>query len=125
MIIGNTERKSKEVDVYTIDIDIGGTLTDGVFSDGVDITEIKVDTTPHDITVCLFECLNQGASKLGFDNLKELMKGTSVIRWSSTVTTNVLAERTGPKMGLIVTKGYGANLWIQRKSGNRHNHRRR
>jgi len=97
--------------VYTIDIDIGGTLTDGVFSDGADITEVKVDTTPHDITVCLFECLNQGALKLGFDSLKELMKETSVIRWSSTVTTNVLAERTGPKMGLIVTKGHGKNLY--------------
>jgi acetophenone carboxylase len=97
--------------VYTIDIDTGGTLTDGVFSDGVEVKEVKVDTTPHDITVCLFECLNQGASKLGFDSLKELMKETSVIRWSSTVTTNVLAERTGPKLGLIVTKGYGTNLY--------------
>lgn len=97
--------------MYTIDIDSGGTLTDGVFSDGVDITEIKVDTTAHDITVCLFDCLNQGASKLGFDSLQELMKETSVIRWSSTVTTNVLAERTGPKMGLIVTEGYGTNLY--------------
>ena len=97
--------------MYTIDIDVGGTLTDGVFSDGTDITEVKVDTTPHDITVCLFECLNRGASKLNFDSLKELMKETSVIRWSSTVTSNVLAERTGPKMGLIVTKGYGKNLY--------------
>ena len=97
--------------MYTIDIDSGGTLTDGVFSDGADITEIKVDTTAHDITVCLFDCLNQGASKLGFDSLQELMKETSVIRWSSTVTTNVLAERTGPKMGLIVTEGYGTNLY--------------
>ena len=97
--------------MYTIDIDTGGTLTDGVFSDGVEVKEVKVDTTPHDITVCLFECLNQGASKLGFDSLKELMKETSVIRWSSTVTTNVLAERTGPKLGLIVTKGYGTNLY--------------
>jgi acetophenone carboxylase len=109
--LGTQNENLKEVDVYTIDIDTGGTLTDGVFSDGVDITEIKVDTTPHDITVCLFECLNQGASKLGFDSLKALMKETSVIRWSSTVTTNVLAERTGPKMGLIVTKGYGTTLY--------------
>jgi len=84
--------------VYTIDIDVGGTLTDGVFSDGREITEVKVDTTPHDLTVCLVECLMQGAQELGLQGIAELMKLTKVLRWSSTVTTNVLAERRGGYM---------------------------
>ncbi|RLB88797.1 MAG: hypothetical protein DRH50_14640 [Deltaproteobacteria bacterium] len=88
----------KEVHVYTIDIDVGGTLTDGVFSDGREITEVKVDTTPHDLTVCLVECLMQGAQELGLQGIAELMKLTKVLRWSSTVTTNVLAERRGGYM---------------------------
>ena len=46
---------------YTIDVDIGGTLTDGLFSDGQRAEMVKVDTTPHDFTVCFFECLNEGA----------------------------------------------------------------
>ena len=43
-----------------MDIDIGGTLTDGLFSDGVTVTPVKVDTTPHDFTVCFFDCLKEG-----------------------------------------------------------------
>ena len=79
--------------MFTINIDVGGTLTDGVFSDGREITEVKVDTTPHDLTVCLVECLIQGVQELGLQGIAELMKLTKVLRWSSTVTTNVLAER--------------------------------
>ncbi len=97
--------------MYTIDIDVGGTLTDGIFSDGIEITEVKVDTTPHDLTVCLVECLSEGAQRLGFQGITELMKRTKVLRWSSTVTTNVLAERKGPKLGLMVTEGNKLNLY--------------
>jgi hypothetical protein len=46
--------------VLTVDIDIGGTLTDGIFVDGEKIICAKVDTTPHDLTICLFDCLTQG-----------------------------------------------------------------
>ena len=38
--------------MYTVDIDVGGTLTDGLFSDGKAAIPVKVDTTPHDLTVC-------------------------------------------------------------------------
>lgn len=38
--------------MYTVDIDVGGTLTDGLFSDGQTAVAVKVDTTPHDLTVC-------------------------------------------------------------------------
>ncbi len=31
--------------VFTIDIDTGGTLTDGLFTDGTVIKRVKVDTT--------------------------------------------------------------------------------
>ena len=51
---------------YTIDVDIGGTLTDGLFSDGQRAEMVKVDTTPHDFTVCFFECLNEGARRFGW-----------------------------------------------------------
>ncbi|HDM79156.1 MAG TPA: hydantoinase/oxoprolinase family protein [Deltaproteobacteria bacterium] len=97
--------------MYTIDIDVGGTQTDGVFTDGREITEVKVDTTPHDLTVCFIECLSQGAKQLGFETIDRLMKETKILRWSSTITTNVLAERRGPKLGLMVTKGNKINLY--------------
>jgi acetophenone carboxylase len=45
---------------YTVDVDIGGTLTDGLVSDGERVWAVKLDTTPHDFTVCLFDCLREG-----------------------------------------------------------------
>ena len=96
---------------YTVDIDIGGTLTDGLFSDGARVTPVKVDTTPHDFTVCFFECLKEGARQLGFPDLKALLAQVSVIRWSATIATNIIAERKGPRIGMLVSEGTGTALY--------------
>ena len=78
---------------YTVDIDIGGTMTDGLFSDGETLVPVKVDTTPHDFTVCFFDCLKEGAEKCGYNDLAEFLRDVKVIRWSSTIATNVLGRR--------------------------------
>jgi N-methylhydantoinase A len=96
---------------YTIDVDIGGTLTDGLFSDGRRAEMVKVDTTPHDVTVCFFECLNQGARRFGYEDLREFLERVDVVRWSSTIATNVLAERKGPRVGLLVNRAPAENLY--------------
>src|SRR3954451_10372322 len=96
---------------YTVDIDIGGTLTDGLFSDGETMTPVKVDTTPHDFTVCFFECLKEGARQLGFDSLTALLAQVAVIRCSATIATNIIAERKGPRTGLLVSEGTGPELY--------------
>jgi len=96
---------------YTVDIDIGGTLTDGLFSDGVTVTPVKVDTTPHDFTVCFFECLKEGAKQLGFAGETTLLQQVAVIRWSATIATNIIAERKGPRIGLLVSEETGDELY--------------
>jgi N-methylhydantoinase A/oxoprolinase/acetone carboxylase beta subunit len=96
---------------YVIDVDVGGTFTDGLFSDLKSITSVKVDTTPHDLTVCFFSCLEEGAKKLGFADVRELLEHTDMIRWSTTIASNVLAQRTGPKLGLLVSKGHKSDLY--------------
>src|SRR3954464_9967768 len=96
---------------YTVDIDIGGTLTDGLFSDGTSVTPVKVDTTPHDFTVCFFESLKEGARQLGFTDLTDLLAHVAVIRWSATIATNIIAERKGPRIGLLVSEGTGEELY--------------
>jgi acetophenone carboxylase len=101
---------------YTVDIDIGGTLTDGLFSDGARVTPVKVDTTPHDFTVCFFECLKEGARQLGFADLTELFARVAVIRWSATIATNIIAERKGPRIGVLVSEGMGEELYGEAKS---------
>jgi N-methylhydantoinase A len=97
--------------LYSIDIDVGGTLTDGIFSDGSRVVCAKVDSTAHDLTVCLFDCLSQGATQLGFSDLESFLEQVELLRWSTTITSNVLAEGRGPKIGLIVSKGHERDLY--------------
>ncbi len=102
--------------MYTIDIDVGGTLTDGLFGNAEQLASVKVDTTPHDLTVCFLDCLQAGADQLGFDDLGALLAETQLIRWSTTITTNVLAERSGPRLGLFVSEGNEHSLYGQDSS---------
>ena len=81
-------------------------MTDGLFSDGHRTVWTKVDSTPHDLTVCLFDCLSQGAAQLGFSDLGGLLEKVELLRWSTTITSNVLAELRGPKLGLLVSQGH-------------------
>ncbi len=97
--------------MYSIDIDVGGTLTDGIFSDGRRLVCAKVDSTAHDLTVCLFDCLTSGATQLGFSDLASLLEQVELLRWSTTITSNVPAEGRGPKIGLIVSKGHEKDLY--------------
>ena len=101
--------------MLTVDIDIGGTLTDGIFVDGQKIVCAKVDTTPHDLTICLFDCLTQGATQLGYSDVDLFLENVDLIRWSTTITSNVLAELRGPRIGLLVTRGHEKDLYSKEK----------
>jgi N-methylhydantoinase A len=97
--------------VWTVDIDVGGTLTDGLFTGGDRVACVKVDTTPHDLTVCLFDCLTQGAAQLNFPDTAAFLENVELIRWSTTITSNVLAELRGPRIGMLVSQGHEKNLY--------------
>jgi N-methylhydantoinase A/oxoprolinase/acetone carboxylase beta subunit len=97
--------------LYSVDIDVGGTLTDGLFRDATRTVCTKVDSTPHDLTVCLFDCLAQGGAQLGFPDLESFLEQVDLLRWSTTLTSNVLAELRGPKLGLLVTSGHEKDLY--------------
>ena len=91
---------------YTIDIDTGGTFTDGFFTHAERFETVKVDTTPHDLTVCFMACVKEGAKRFGVKDVMDFLKETDVIRFSTTIGTNTLLEGTGTKLGLVVTKGF-------------------
>jgi acetophenone carboxylase len=102
--------------VFTIDIDTGGTMTDGLVSgSGADgppqVVSLKVETTPHDVTIAFLDVLEAARAELGFADLRSFLSQVEVIRWSSTITSNVLAQRIGPKLGLLVTAGHEADLY--------------
>jgi N-methylhydantoinase A/acetophenone carboxylase len=95
---------------FTIDIDTGGTFTDGFMTAGDRVELVKVDTTPHDLTVCLLNCIEEGAKRFGLST-EEFLARTSIIRYSTTVGTNALLQKKGPKLGLIVTDGFIDTLY--------------
>lgn len=102
--------------MFTIDIDTGGTMTDGLVSgSGADgppqVVSLKVETTPHDVTIAFLDVLEAARAELGFTDLRTFLSEVEVIRWSSTITSNVLAQRVGPKLGLLVTAGHEADLY--------------
>ena len=88
----------------TIDIDTGGTFTDGVFRLDDQVVTVKVDTTPHDPVKCFMACIEEGARQLGLEG-PELLEVTDVIRYATTAATNAIVQMKGPKIGLLVSAG--------------------
>jgi len=76
--------------MYTVDIDVGGTFTDGFFTGDGRVASCKVPTTPHDLTVCFIECIEEGARNMGLP-LAQMLRQTAVIRLSTTVGTSFAA----------------------------------
>jgi N-methylhydantoinase A len=96
---------------FTIGIDTGGTFTDSFMAEpGGGHWTVKVPTTPHDLTVCFAEAIDQSAAAAGISR-RDLLRRTSVIRFSSTIGTNTALTLSGPKLGLIVTAGQETSLY--------------
>ena len=95
---------------YTADIDVGGTFTDGFFTDGTTAHRAKVLTTPHDLTECFLGCLRRGAADFGRE-LPDFLGRTQVVRLSTTLGTNTLLQRRGPRVGMLVTAGAERSLY--------------
>jgi N-methylhydantoinase A len=94
----------------TIDIDTGGTFTDGVFRLDDRVVTVKVDTTPHDPVKCFMACIEEGAGALGMA-APELLEKTDVIRYATTAATNAIVQMKGPKIGLLVSAGAENHLY--------------
>lgn len=99
--------------MYNVDIDTGGTMTDGLVSGDGKVLSLKVETTPHDVTVSFIDLIDAARDALGYADLKSFLTDVEVIRWSSTITSNVLAQRVGPKIGLLVSQGHERDLYDQ------------
>ena len=87
---------------YRLGVDVGGTFTDIVLlgDDGTLLTK-KVSSTPDDYSGAIAEGVRELIEGSGLDAgaIGELGHGT-------TVATNTIIERQGPKTALITTKGF-------------------
>jgi N-methylhydantoinase A/acetophenone carboxylase len=99
---------------FSINIDIGGTFTDffaGHDEQGNRIT--KTPTTHYDLSVGFMRGIRElaGAYDLSFQNF---LGRTDQVRYCTTLGTNSLIERTGPKLGLITTAGFEDAIFLGR-----------
>lgn len=91
---------------YRISVDSGGTFTDGVLTDEAGTALMrKAHTTPQDPTIGTLDCIGKLAEARGL-TLAQLLARTQSIVLGTTMATNVVATRSGPRMGTIATRGY-------------------
>lgn len=102
---------------FTVGIDTGGTFTDSFVSapDGQAAT-VKVETTPHDLTVCFADAIEASAHAVGLER-EAFLRQADIVRFSSTIATNTVVTRSGPKLGLIVSDGSEGDLYGAAESG--------
>ena len=99
---------------FSVGVDIGGTFTDfaSVGEDGR-ILACKVPTTHYDLSVGFMRGIRELARRAGLD-ARDYLARIEALRYSTTIGTNALIERTGPKLGLITTAGFEDTIRIGR-----------
>ena len=96
-----------------VNLDIGGTFTDAyLVVDGQHVTG-KSLTTHADLADGLLGAVSDAAAKVG-RSLDEVLGTAEVVRYSTTVGTNALIERVGPRVGLIATAGQEDTIHVAR-----------
>ena len=99
---------------FSINIDIGGTFTDFYITQNGKQSHItKTLTTHYDLSVCFLKGIQELARFYGMP-LNGLLSQTDEVRYCTTLGTNTLIERTGPKLGLITTAGFEDTIFLGR-----------
>jgi N-methylhydantoinase A len=94
-----------------ISVDIGGTFTDCFVAWDKRYVQAKALTTHHNLAL-----VEQATSELDIDT-RELLSQVDSVRYSTTLGTNALIERNGPRIGLLVTEGFGSTVPLSRGRG--------
>jgi N-methylhydantoinase A len=101
------------VTTYCIGVDVGGTFTDAVLADGEQTWRAKTPTTPHDVGEGVVDAVQRVATAAG-QSLPELLPAVKRLGLGTTAITNVLASRTGQRVGLLATRGFEQMLPLAR-----------
>lgn len=99
--------------VICIGVDVGGTFTDCVLTDGTHAWRAKAPTTPGQVGVGVLEAVELAMKRRG-STTRDLLPSVSRFGLGTTAVTNVLAARTGKKVGLLTTKGFEEMLPLAR-----------
>src|SRR5262245_51089218 len=90
-------------------VDIGGTFTDVVLRAGGELFVEKTLTTPDDLLRGFFDGVHAVLAKAG---LAPADVGGAIVH-ATTVVTNALIERKGPRAAMVFTRGFADILRIR------------
>ncbi|HKQ64783.1 MAG TPA: hydantoinase/oxoprolinase family protein [Methylomirabilota bacterium] len=96
---------------HWLGIDIGGTFTDFALFDTEtgELLGLKVPSTPHEFA----EAVRVGLARLADEHGVEPREIGTVVH-GTTIAVNTLIQRTGARLGLLVTEGFRDVLELQR-----------
>ncbi|MER9596875.1 hydantoinase/oxoprolinase family protein [Mesorhizobium sp. M0244] len=88
---------------YRIGVDVGGTFTDFALFNDLDhgIEFLKLLTTPADPSLAVLDGIEQITAVMGIS-----VADVSDVRHATTIATNTIIQRNGPKTALITTQGF-------------------
>ena len=99
-----------------VSVDIGGTFTDCFVVWEQQQVQGKALTTHHNLALGFNEALQNACEQLGLD-VNTLLTGVDSVRYATTLGTNALIERKGPRIGVLVTTGFKSTIPLSRARG--------
>ncbi|MGH8505540.1 MAG: hydantoinase/oxoprolinase family protein [Stenotrophobium sp.] len=99
-----------------VSVDIGGTFTDCFVAWSDRNVEGKALTTHHNLALGFNAALADACKQLDVESTTLLSQVDSV-RYSTTLGTNALIERKGPRIGVLVTTGFKSTIPLSRARG--------
>jgi N-methylhydantoinase A len=99
-----------------VSVDIGGTFTDCFVAWDGRYIEGKALTTHHNLALGFNEALADACTQLEVE-VPKLLSQVDSVRYSTTLGTNALIERKGPRIGVLVTTGFKSTIPLSRARG--------
>lgn len=99
-----------------VSVDIGGTFTDCFVAWEGRTIESKALTTHQNLALGFNDALNNACRELQLSE-HELLSQVDSVRYATTLGTNALIERKGPRLGLLTTDGFRSSVPLTRAKG--------
>ncbi|MFC3053163.1 hydantoinase/oxoprolinase family protein [Kordiimonas pumila] len=99
-----------------VSVDIGGTFTDCFLVWDDHYVTAKALTTHQNLALGFNASLAHAYDQIGL-SLEDVMQQVDSVRYATTLGTNALIERRGPKVGLITTAGFESTVPLSRGRG--------